>query len=1257
MSGSKLSFRARALDPSKPMPIYFAEELPDLQEYSAINRAVPQMPSGMEKEEESEHHLQRAIIAGLIIPTPEVSDVKDDEFYIRNYPADYKMPRQMIHMQPLSLEQDIPDYDMDSSDEMWVETHSKRLDLTPIKFEQMMDRLEKHTGQTVVTLNEAKNLLNQDDEQVSIALFDYWLSKRLKTKHPLLLSVKTENRGGNTTSNNPYIAFRRRTEKMQTRKNRKNDETSYEKMLKLRRDLSRAVKLLEMIKRREKTKRDELRLSIDIYEKRYHAKDFSGQLLAEYTNSATKSRPAFAPLYTNQYHHSSSIGSTQQHNQWNSSSQHYTNHHHHVQSSNNYLTNNKREADGMSTSSSRKEKRQYKKRKHKPQREKQSNNNYKDLLIANGLIGSRKINMKLKISAENIDGLLSSDEESNNPLLISESEDEGIYPFRRNKNCDYYKPHIDSFGNWPWESREENGAADPKHRFTLTSIRQPRPRCIGFARRRIGRGGRVILDRISTPMDDVWSKLDYTIFDNEIEKSNTPNMTTDTISNYDEKLFESKLLNSILTKNDFMCCGDEEKSSSENIDHQLSQIMKSRSYRSERKQISNSDNNMLDEIKTNWLHFRPKSPVSSSNLPFDSTEDFIFDSDLPYETKFAVELQTLNGRSEDLDNKLYLTEPLTKDLFKRNNKSITAQMFPVKTEPIEMTDFNDTSNVDDLWNVLLKNFIEDDFSKKCSEPNMDEKTEFCTEFYQSDLRAPESKRKRLNLNNDHYNQTRTGCSAFKLTEEVIPDTSMNTDSNLVSEDQCTNQLETQNTATIKCEFPEPINSIATKSQNIVKDQPKAELLSHKYILQYGTPMTVSLPSTISIPTTPTVNSSVSNNSGMIATSSSSNAISQLYAEELMRQQMSIVAAARGIQMSTKLNTDPASAVLQNPIANPLAIMPTTRLDETNNSTSLVDSSLSIMSFRPLLRNQGDLENNNSLPVRTEQLNFRNLHSHLNAISQITNNLTSDIRKITSPSLSSITSRESSQSPPNYQLHPQNFFNHHQNQINEQNLKFSIDNILKADFGRRITEPLLKSAKNKRLHHREHKNARDINKKHITSPVTPIDLTSNIPSATPPVSTPTPPSQTPASESGSSGSQSTVWPAWVYCTRYSDRPSSGPRTKRPKKPPSEKVDNNIPEDKRPRTAFSGPQLARLKHEFNENRYLTERRRQQLSAELGLNEAQIKIWFQNKRAKIKKSTGQKNPLALQLMAQGLYNHSTVPLTQEEEELQEMQAAGNS
>lgn len=49
---SKLSFRARALDAAKPLPIYNAVDLPDLSEYNTINRTVPAMPTGMEREEE-----------------------------------------------------------------------------------------------------------------------------------------------------------------------------------------------------------------------------------------------------------------------------------------------------------------------------------------------------------------------------------------------------------------------------------------------------------------------------------------------------------------------------------------------------------------------------------------------------------------------------------------------------------------------------------------------------------------------------------------------------------------------------------------------------------------------------------------------------------------------------------------------------------------------------------------------------------------------------------------------------------------------------------------------------------------------------------------------------------------------------------------------------------------------------------------------------------------------------------------------------
>lgn len=124
-------------------------------------------------------------------------------------------------------------------------------------------------------------------------------------------------------------------------------------------------------------------------------------------------------------------------------------------------------------------------------------------------------------------------------------------------------------------------------------------------------------------------------------------------------------------------------------------------------------------------------------------------------------------------------------------------------------------------------------------------------------------------------------------------------------------------------------------------------------------------------------------------------------------------------------------------------------------------------------------------------------------------------------------------------------------------------------------------------------------------------------------------------------QPMLWPAWVYCTRYSDRPSSGPRTRKLKKK------KNGKEDKRPRTAFTAEQLQRLKTEFQTNRYITEQRRQALAQELNLNESQIKIWFQNKRAKIKKATGYKNGLALQLMAQGLYNHSTTTVQEEKGE----------
>ena len=58
-------------------------------------------------------------------------------------------------------------------------------------------------------------------------------------------------------------------------------------------------------------------------------------------------------------------------------------------------------------------------------------------------------------------------------------------------------------------------------------------------------------------------------------------------------------------------------------------------------------------------------------------------------------------------------------------------------------------------------------------------------------------------------------------------------------------------------------------------------------------------------------------------------------------------------------------------------------------------------------------------------------------------------------------------------------------------------------------------------------------------------------------------------------------------------------------------------KRHRTSFSSMQLKRLEEEFDGDNYIIGMKRWRLSEELDIPEKQIKIWFQNRRTKSKKS----------------------------------------
>ncbi|KZF22668.1 histone acetyltransferase complex component Epl1 [Xylona heveae TC161] len=290
-------FRQRKLSTKQTLQVLREDQVEKIDDDP--QRHVPKVETGVEKTEETEHHLQAAIsasqaaavggkVAQIYIPTPDT--VVSSLQYERLYSLRFSQPATYIRFSSTVEDCNGHAYCMTAEDDAFLSSVNEKKSASALcnedRFEEVMTFFEQ-TAQSkqpfamvdnapVLTYDEMESFFDEtiSESARSFAkdIYPHWKSQRLRRGNKTLMpSLKFET-GAETDDSDPYVCFRRR-EVRQVRKTRGRDAQSSEKLKRLRKELEDARQLVAMVKQREIMRRDILAVDRQLFEQRAKVKD------------------------------------------------------------------------------------------------------------------------------------------------------------------------------------------------------------------------------------------------------------------------------------------------------------------------------------------------------------------------------------------------------------------------------------------------------------------------------------------------------------------------------------------------------------------------------------------------------------------------------------------------------------------------------------------------------------------------------------------------------------------------------------------------------------------------------------------------------------------------------------------------------------------------------------------------------------------------------------------------------------------------